>query len=471
MVCRMLRHFSVLSLVFLLQGCAAVKTTHSPEELNLPEAYIATGGSESYNSLHWWEVFGSDELNSLQNQALQSLYSDDKRSGNFDLQLAYTRLAQSAANKDVSEASYLPSLTYQGQGSYSERQTQATDDAAKVRSNGDNYSASLNLSYELDLWGKVAARNQAADYRYQASYEDILAAVLSVSSNITTTYIDIVSARTEIRTLEEQIALNEAMVDIQTTRYMGGQITGSDLLQQQEQLLSTQAGLPALVEQERVLTASLALMLGELPTYPIDIQEQNLPSLPPLPEIGLPAQLIENRPDVRAAKLDLLASDKDLAIAKVGYLPNITLSASTALASGDLSTLLANWTASLLGSISGLVFDGGATGAEEDRLDAVTQGYVIQYTQTVATALNEVNNALMAENVQATYLESVKQQLVFQKALEEKALSSYLAGESTFLAYIIQLQALQNLETTVIKEEAELLKLRVNLYKALGIQI
>ncbi len=467
----LLRYFSALCLLFTLQGCAAVMQTHEPKDPALPDNYLVSGGSEAYVSSHWWEVFASEELNALEEKALESLYNGENRGGNFDLQLAYTRLEQSAASMDLAESAYYPKLSYQAQASHSEKQIQANDNAAKVRSDNQNYSASLNLSYEIDLWGKVAARNQAADYRYQATYEDVLAAVLSVSSNIATTYIDILSARTEIRTLENQIALNEAMVDIQKMRYTSGQIEGSDLLQQYEQLERTKASLPALKERERVLLSNLTLMLGEMPTYEFDIQAQDLPILPDLPEIGIPAQLIENRPDVRAAKLDILASDKDLAIAKVEYLPDVTLSLTGALAAGEFSTFLSNWTATLLGSISGVLFDGGARGAEVDRLDSVTEGYVITYTKTVATALNEVNNALMAEEVQKQYVESVKRQLIYQKALEEKALSSYLAGDSTFLAYIIQLQTLQSLETSLISEEAELLKLRINLYKALGIQI
>ncbi len=457
----------LLTTILFLSGCATMIETYPTPEIALPDTFLTESGTSEFDSSRWWETFNSEELNSIEEKALASLFSDDKRSGNFDLQIAYTRLTQSAANLSQSRSSFFPQLDYRG----STGRTFEDSEGSNNSSYSDSFSGSLSLSYELDLWGKVAAASQADEFRYQVSYEDMLTTVLTVSSSVANTYIDILSTRAEIQILKDQVELNTTLLELQRTRYGFGQSSGLDVLQQQEQLVSSQSEEPILIERERAYMASLALLTGELPTYQIELTEKELPTLPPLPATGIPAELLENRPDIRAAKYELLAADKDLAIANLAYFPSINLSVSEAISSAALSVLLNDWTTSLLASITGVIFDGGSKLAEMDRKDAAAQEAAINYIKTVATALGEVNTALMAEQAQIKYLENLAEQFRLQKAAEKEAQISYLNGGDTFLRYITQLQSLQSLEKTILREKTELLKLRINLYKSLGITI
>ncbi len=451
-----------------LSACANIMTSYEAEHIPLPDTFLAEGGSASINNAKWWHAFNSEELNTIQEMALTSLDSENKRSGNYDLQIAFTRLNQSAATLSQAYSVLIPSISYSGRTDYVNNSNDSTSTKAYEET---DYSANFSLSYELDLWGRYTAQAQAVDYRFQASYEDVLTAVLSISSSITDSYIDLLSTRTELAILKEQVELNTAMVEIQEVRYLNGQATSLDVLQQKEQLLQSKADEPLLIEKERALLASLALLTGNLPTYTLDISEKDLPKLPPLPETGLPADLLHNRPDIRAAKLRLQAEDKDLSAAKLAYFPSITLGVTELASVVDINSLLDDWVATIVGTVSGTLFDGGAKSAAADRQDAITQEAAINYVKTVSLALDEVNTALMAEEAQKKYLAILEEQLVYEKAALQEAETSYLFGAGDFLRYITQLQTLQNLERTLIREKAELLKLRVDLYQSLGIKI
>ncbi len=484
---KLLRTLSLLVLPLLISGCATFVTssleggrgnvkegetpsnilvrTDNSKEFVLPDAYIVDGGSEENTSFEWWRAFGSEELNSLQEQALSSLLTKDKKSGNFDLQMAFARLDQTGyALYKTFANSHIPSVNY----------------GASVSGDKDSYSfdeisesgkLSLSLSYEFDLWGKVAAATLADKKTYQASYEDVLTTILTISGNVANTYIDILSTRAEIKLYEEQMKLNASVLDMQKTRFSHGQVTSLDLLQQQASLLKSEAERPVLIEKERAYLASLAILLGELPTTPIEINEKELPTLPPLPETGVPVDLLLNRPDVRAAYLRLEASDLDLSVAKLAYLPNIKLSASDAFTLLNWPAAFADWSLSFGASISGIIFDGGTRRADRKRAKAGLEEVAINYVKVVATALNEVNTALMAEAAQVAYLENLKQQVDLQERASKEALNRYLLGTDTFSRYLTQIQSLQSLQGTLLKEEASLLKLRITLYKSLGITI
>ncbi len=451
-----------------MSACANLMTTYEPEHIPLPDNFLAEGGSASIDNAKWWQSFNSAELNSIQELALTSLDNENKRQGNYDLQIAFTRLNQSRALRSQSRSVFFPSISYRGSTDYVNNSNDSQSSKAYEET---DYTANFSLSYELDLWGKFTAQAQAIDYDYQASYEDVLTTVLSISSSITDDYIDLLSTRKELAILQEQVKLNEAMVKIQEVRYLNGQSSSLDVLQQKEQYLQSKADEPLLIERQRALLASLALLTGNLPTYELEVNEKELPILPPLPKTGLPADLLHNRPDIRAAKLRLQAEDKNLSAAKLAYFPSITLSVTELANSMDITTLLDDWIATVVGTVSGVLFDGGAKSAEAQRQDAVAQEAAINYVKTVSVALDEVNTALMAEDAQKKYLAILKEQFVYETAALQEAETSYLFGAGDFLRYITQLQNLQTLERTLIREEAELLKLRVDLYKSLGIKI
>ncbi len=465
------RYTVFASSLFLLSGCATQMSSYQPEVLPLPENYLVASGTEAINSLRWWEEFKSNELNTIEEKALSSLFGDNKMTGNFDLQIAFARLDQSAAALGISTANMFPSLTYNASVNDSRSKSQSNENAAGEYSDRTNYSGGLSLSYELDLWGKVAAQRQSDKFSYQASYEDMLTTVLTVSSSVATSYISLLSTRAELDILHEQVKLNSTLVELQKNRYTNGQASSLDILQQQEQLIRSQSEEPILFEQERALLASLAILTGELSTHELNITATDLPKLPPLPQTGIPADLLENRPDIRSAKYQLLAADKDLAIANLAYLPNITLGINANLASTALAVITNNWAASFVASLGGTLFDAGANAAKADQADAAARIAAITYVETVTNALNEVDTALKAEQAQVAYLENLYEQLKYEKAAEEEAQLSYLNGVDTFLRYITQLQSLQTLERSIVREEAELLKLRINLYKSLGINI
>ena len=354
--------------------------------------------------------FGSDELDHLVDEAL---------AGNFDVRTARARLAQADAVARQAGADLMPSVEYNGGTAKSWQQTKA-DDAGTSRSENNSFTAGLGAAYELDLWGRLDALRQSESFALEASVEDLQAAAVTVSAETTTAWIDILAVRQQIAILEDQIAMNERMLKLQELRFVNGRADALDISQQREALASARANLPGLQLAEQQQRNALTVLLGRAGTGDLDISQIELPDPIALPAAGLPADLLAARPDVRAAGLRLHSADWQISAARADRLPAITLSAETAFSSDALDLLFSNWVSTLAASLSGPLFDAGARAAEVDRTRAVAEESLTAYAQTVAEAIQEVEDSLVTETRQQEYIDRLEDQLAVITADPER---------------------------------------------------
>ncbi|WP_319405749.1 efflux transporter outer membrane subunit [uncultured Desulfosarcina sp.] len=454
----MIRTVYILISLVTIAGCSMFQPQMRPDApIDLPE-HFSLYTSDASGPDRWWKSFGSDELNQLVIEAL---------AGNFDVRTAWARLKQADTAARQAGADLMPTIDYSAGADKSWRQTR-TDDSGTDHTQSKTFVAGLVAAYELDLWGRLDAQRQSEELTRDASAEDLQAAAITVAAEVTTTWVDILSARRQIAVLEDQIAMNERMLKLQELRFVNGQADALDVSQQRSALAAARANLPGLQLTEQQQLNALAVLLGHAGTGSLTIAQNTLPDLIPLPDAGLPADLLADRPDVRAAGLRLRSADWQVSAAQADRLPAITLSAEAAFSSEALNLLFSNWVTTLAASLTGPIFDGGYRSAEVDRTRGVAEEYLTAYAQTVAEAIKEVEDSLVTETRQREYIDLLEEQLKASRLTLKDAHLQYMNGQDNYLSYLTAWTSVQTLERQLVDEQATLIKNRITLYRTLG---
>lgn len=419
----------------------------------LPDAYTMYSEEEPYPG-KWWEKFGNAELNQLVEKALVA---------NFEVQVAWARLKQAGATSTQSRSDKYPTLS--GVGDYSHSSTYDGDTGKN--STGETHSIGLSAGYEVDLWGRIEAVAQTGDLDFMASREDLSTASMTVASEVVKRWLEIQTQRNISRILEEQIKANETYLELIELRFRNSISTALDVYQQRENLASVKAKVPPVKSREQILLHELALLMGK-PVGSVEVKDAKLPELAKLPSLGLPADLLANRPDVRSAGLALSSADWAVAAARANRLPSLSLTGSGEFNGTQLATIFNNWGLGLAASVVGPIFDGGYRKAEVEKALGVVDQRIAEYKDTVYTAFKEVEDALVQERWQKEYVSASQAQLDAARTRFREAVSRYTQGLDDYLPVLSALLSAQNLEISLVELQTDLLLYRVSLHRALG---
>jgi NodT family efflux transporter outer membrane factor (OMF) lipoprotein len=330
------------------------------------------------------------------------------------------------------------------------------------------YAIGLSSQYEIDLWGRIRAEENAAALTAEAAREDWNTTVIALAANVATSWAQILSQQSQKRLLAKQLETNLTYLELVELRYRKGIVSGLDVFQQQQIVEGVQAQIPLVEAQEQLLLNQLAVLLGKAPGGRLDIQTMELPIPTQVPAAGLPADLLANRPDVRAAGRRLEATDWQVAAARANRLPAVSLTGTASYGPADIDLMLDNWILSLAGNLAAPLLDGGRRAAEVDRARAATDESLAAYRETVLTAVREVQDALVAEYYQRRHIMALNRQLEAARNALVEAREQYRKGVDDYLPVLTQLLAVQNLERDLITQNAQLFIDRIDLYTALG---
>jgi len=435
-----------------MNGCALYEPNQREPEKRLLPAAFSIAPNQWDPARRWWEAFDDPQLNTLIEEALGH---------NFSLQQSWARLQQAQALAVRSGATLYPDLTL-GAGASSQRSQKTTAETV------DRYSLGLTSSYEVDLWGRIRSGRQAALFSAMASREDLNTAAITLSANVATRWIGIISQRMQKRLVKQQLEANLILQELVELRFRKSLASALDVFQQRQLVEQARAQLPLVEQAERQQLNELALLLGRTPFSLPQIQAQSIEIPDDLPSTGLPVQLLTDRPDIRGAMQRLQAADWNVAAARADRLPHINLSVGAAYQTDELSLLFDNWLIDLAANMTAPLLDGRRRAAEVQRLQAVVTENLAAYRQTILTAIREVEDALVSEVKLREHLKGLEAQLdAAQKALNE-ARGRYRSGLSDYLPVVTQLLTVQNLERTQIQRRADVLTARVDLYRSLG---
>ncbi len=433
-------------------SCATTSGKKLSAPVTLPDKFSKTGQEPLHKK--WWLAFADSELSRLIDSAL---------SDNLNLQVAWDRLEQSRAVARKSGAETLPRVD----GNISAAKT-VVDNSGSSAVYGEQFSAGVVASYELDLWGRVGATSNAAKLDMLASRENLYAAAISLSVEVATVWYKLIEQRGQIELLDRQIKNHKDYLEVVTARFAQGMVPSADVLQQRQALEATKESKIKIKSNIKLFEHQLAVLLGKVPGTLTIPESVTLPKLPPLPENGLPAELVNNRPDIQSAFLMVQAADKRVAASIANRYPRLSLSASIETSSTKVSDLFKDWFATLLGNLLIPIFDNDSRSAEVDRTKAALSERINKYGQTILLALREVEDAISRESFQVKRLDSLDKQIGMSKKVVELTRNRYKHGATDFLRLLNALLSYHSLQRNQLMARRELIEYRIGLYRALA---
>jgi multidrug efflux system outer membrane protein len=412
---------------------------------------------------NWWELFGDTNLNALESQALQA---------NQQLKAAVARVDQARSTARVARSQLLPSLTLDP--SYTRQRYSPNANPSFGDLTANTFSTPLDLSYEIDLWGRVRRSFESAHADAQASLAEFYNVLLTLQSDVAQNYFALRSLDAEIATVASTVDLRKEQVRLVRSRLEGGIGSELDVAQAETELATTEAEAAALAQERDELENAIAILAGENPaTFKLAALENantNWNPLPPEIPAGLPADLLERRPDVAAAERQLASANAKIGVAKAAFFPVLTLTGSGGYLSGDLESLF-NWdsrTWSIGPSLSLPIFAGGRNRANYKHSQAAFEEATALYRQQILVAFGEVEDSLSGIHHLAVQSEAQQRAVASARRAADLATDRYRSG---IVAYIEVVDA--NRDTlTAERANAQLAGQRliasVQLIKALG---
>ena len=434
-------------LLLVVAGCANCLTPGSFEPIESAPPFSESGKVEAPD--RWWIAFNDPNLDTQINEAFD---------GNFTLAAAMHRVRAARALTRREASDLFPDIDG------------VTGSGITFGPGEDSQGIDLSLeaSYQVDLWGQIGSRVQAQRFSAAATCEDYHALAITLSADIARTWFALIEAHAQAKLLREQILSNETGLILQESRFALGFIRSADVLRQRQLLESTLEQAVVVKSQIEVLEHQLAVLMGGMPqTAKYDVGSV-LPQLPSLPDAGLPMELIQRRPDVRASFLALKAADRDVASAITAQFPRLNLSASLANAAESPETLFKDWFLSIGGQLIAPLFDGGQRRAEVDRTSAVACQLFNEYGQVILNAFQEVEDALAQERFQMQRIEHIKEQVKLSGQASDQLWEQYQIGDAEYLDVLSAIQAQQRLQRQMLSAQLELILIRINLYVALA---
>jgi len=435
-----------------LAACASVPHRQAVPQM-VPDRFSVSGREPLAD--RWWESLGDTTLSRLIDEAL---------AGNLTVGMAYARLAQAEASARRERAGLFPALALQGSASRIEQ-----SDNGPTRRDLTNLSAGAAASYEIDLWGRLGSLSQAAALDREGRREDVKTVAITLSAQVASTYYQLVEQRAQHRVLGDQLGFNEQTLDLVTLRFRRGRVRATDVLRQRQLVESTRGEMALTASRQAGLEHALSILLGRPPGEAVvDAAAGELTPLPPVPETGLPADLVRRRPDIARAYLALLAADQRAAAAVAARFPRLSLSGQGSTAGEEVGELFHNWMTNLAANLATPLFDAGQRRAEAERSQAVAAERLLAYEQTVLVALREVEDGLVQERRQQEYVTSLEAQLALSQAVIARTRDNYTSGVVTYLQVLDALRTHQQLERSVLSAKRQLIGLRIGLYRALA---
>lgn len=440
-----------------LMACAKVPTRSGPPAVPVPERFSRSGTAALPD--RWWESLRDPVLSALIEEALRAQPG---------LQAVWARLEQAEALARKAGAGLWPTVEAEAGGARRwERAPTGPGGAWDTRPSASLWLG-LATRYELDVWGRVRSGREAAWREARATREQLQVAALTLSAQIALTWFELAEQRAQVALLERQAELQASMLTLVEARFRRGQVGAPDVLRQRQVWESVQGSLGVARAQVQVLEHQLAVLVGRVPGTDLPQAPAELPVLPPLPETGVPAELLQRRPDLRQAYEQLLAADARLAAAVADQFPRLALSAEGTTSGASSRDLFDRWLATLAANLVAPVFEGGARRAEVAYRRAVVAERFHAYRQAVLEAVAEVETTLVQEQQYQRLLESLQRQLELADRTVERLRDSYSKGAVDYLRVLDALLTQQSLQRAELQTRRDLVWARVRLCRALA---
>jgi NodT family efflux transporter outer membrane factor (OMF) lipoprotein len=413
----------------------------------------------------WWTEFADTNLNHLVTEALNR---------NLNLSIAAANIRAAAAQAVSAGASLYPKADLSGDAARRKQNfiglpIPGAGEGEVLSTTTSTYGVSLNISWELDIWGRIRAEQAAAYSQFQASQADYIGTQVSIAAQVCKAFFAVVTSQKQLELAQATYENWKLSTDQVNQRYLSGISSSLEYRLSLSNLSLAQAALAANRAQLDITKRQLELLLKRYPSASI-ITRNNLPQVNSEVPAGIPANIIARRPDLVAAERRLASADESLTSAKRALYPRISLTASGGTSTADLKNIVNGdfgiWT--LAGNLMQPIFQGGRLRANIDFNDAQTKMAMSEYEKSVLNALAEVENALTNEYYLSEREKALKMAAEQSLGARNLAEIQYSRGVSDFLTMLESARSAYDTESRYINARRERLDARIDLYLALG---
>jgi NodT family efflux transporter outer membrane factor (OMF) lipoprotein len=455
-----------------LAGCSLAPTYKTPTSVPPAADYKELGDWKPAHPADgeargpWWQSFNNAELDSLETKV---------DAANQDLKAALARLQQARAQTRIARAGYFPSVVLNSTGTRARSSANSPLAQSSSTKGGElvynDFDLEADLTYQLDLFGRVRSGANAALASQQASAADLATLNLTLHAEMASNYFGLQSADSQQQILDQTVEAYAKALQLTRNLYDGGAAAWGDVGRAQAQLETARTQAADIRLQRAQLEHAIAILAGENPsTFQLAPDPLTADASPPPIDAGLPSALLERRPDVAAAERRVASANAQIGVARAAYFPVFSLTGAAGYNSVQASTLFNApsrlWTLGASGALT--LFDAGAHRAESAQAHAFYDEQLADYRKAVLTAYGDVEDSLVAlrelekENVSA--VAAVK---ATGRALEQ-AQNRYAAGATTYLDVVVSQNLALQAQLTAASVQLRRLSAGVALVKALG---
>lgn len=460
--------FLAVFATLILTGCATVGPDYVRPDTSLSTTWhselkggLIAGEMNPQTLAAWWTTLNDPELSNLIDRAVL---------GNLDLKKARARVREARARRGIAKAGLFPTLNAAGSAtrSYSSKDS-GTDKSSET---SDLYTASFDAGWEIDIFGGVRRSIEAAEADLDASQEDLRDVLVSLLAEVAVNYLD-------LRTFQSRLAIAEGNLEAQNEtyqltlwRYQAGLSDELSVQQARYNLENTRAQLPTLRTGLEEAMNRIAVLLGEQPGKVHSLLEQQV-SIPVIPlklAIGVPADVLRNRPDVRKAERELAAQSARIGVATADLYPKLTLSGSIGIETLSVSNLPTSqtWSLNVGPGITWAIFKAGAIRQNIEVQSALHEQALIKYEAAILSALEDVENALVAYAAEQNRRDDLREAVQAAQKAVELAKYKYQSGLTDFNNVLEAQRSLFTFQDQLAQSNRTVTSNLVRLYKALG---
>jgi multidrug efflux system outer membrane protein len=470
------KSYAAVALCLFAAGCRTVSIPSVDTTLKLPETYLSGSRDTTGSAATPYRLLLTDEI-------LTALL-DTALARNIDLKIAAQRIEISQAQWGIARNALLPQVsagatagvdrygkyTLNGVGNYDTNLSPNVEGSSRIPDPTPEYFAGLRSTWEIDLWGKLKKRRQAAYHRLLASVEGRNLIVTGLIGEVSRHYYTLLALDGELEIIRENISLQEKAVELVEVQKAAGRVTELAVQQFRAQLMNTRSLEGQVLQAIQEAENQVNFLLGR---FPQSIQRggsiRNLP-LPEALAAGLPSQLLRHRPDIRAAEQQMFAANLDVSAAQLDFYPSLTLSPYIGLSAFRLGVLgdPQSLTTGILGGLSAPVFNRRALKANLRINEAAAQEAYLQYRQSVIRGVSEVTTHLSGIERFRGVVGYKTEEVNILKQAASTSDNLFGTGYASYLEVITAQRSVLQAELDLITLKKTQFHAVVDLYRALG---
>jgi NodT family efflux transporter outer membrane factor (OMF) lipoprotein len=450
-----------------LAGCANKKWSYRPPaspQLAKAGAWNTTpaGGAvvkpaDDATLSHWWSTLGDPLLTSLEERAVKA---------NLDVRVAEAKIREARASREAARGALFPSLT----GSVS-----GTGSRLSTRQGGlvsQSYAATLDASWEPDFFHGLRSTVAASQANLEAAQENLRNTLVTLTGDVALDYVDLRSYQAQLAVTKDNLAKYEATYEMTVEKYDVGLAPALDVEQALETVQSTRAEIPSLETSIRQALDAIAVLLGEKPGA-VDAElaaVKPVPSIPAEVAVGIPADLVRRRPDIRSAERQYAAQWAQVGVARANLYPTFLLSGTFAFGSGNILNLLtpATLASSVAGSVTQTLLNRKQLREQLNLQNATLDQTEASYESTVLGAIRDVEDALQAFGAEQDRHKSLAEATKSAETAAEMSRELYRTGLKDFLTVLDSERSVLSLQESLVQSDATITENLIRLYKAMG---